>query len=77
MAKKMTCKEFKEAMDAVGMHFEVWGWEGILNTIACCSQYQAQELCRNGSLSAGEHLQAQSDRIEELLKERGYYDNLR
>ena len=73
--KKMTLKEFKDALENVaGMSMEIWGWEGILNTIAVASQYMAKEDAMLGCLSASSAEQERKDRIEKYLTEIGYYE---
>lgn len=72
--KKMTLKEFKEAFESVGFTFEVWGWEGILNLIACEEKMASERSARMGCRYSAAHELERSEKIEMLLKDRGFYD---
>lgn len=75
MAKKMTCKEFKEALNAVGMDFEVWGWEGILNQLVLAEKHSADDMNSRGLVHAGSANQRRADAMHDILKQRGFYDH--
>ena len=73
--KKMTCKEFKEALDNAGMYFDVWGWEGILNMLSAYNGYTAREALGLNCDVAARHDQKISDKMYETLAARGYYND--
>ena len=72
--KKMTLKEFKAAFEAVGFNFEIWGWDGILNLIACEEQMASERSARVGCNACAQHELELSEMIEKLLRDRGYYN---
>lgn len=74
--KKMTVKDFKDALEsAAGMNFDNWGWEGILNLIACEAQYAAADEASKGLNAIATHNRARATSIEMYLAARGYYDS--
>lgn len=74
MAKKMTLKEFKEVFNEL-YSFEIFGWEGILNLLACEAQYSAKDEAQLGLMAIAGENQRRHDRIMHILEAKGYYDN--
>lgn len=72
--KKMTNKEFKEALTAAGFDFDIWGYDGILNIMSIYCGYEAQKLYNNGSDNIARHSEERGENLYNLLKERGYYN---
>ena len=73
--KKMTLKEFKEALSAGSTDFEVFGYEGILNLIQIAQTKLADDSEANGSTILPDYYRRHRDALYNILKERGYYDN--
>lgn len=73
-SKKMTLKEFKEALERVGWSFENGGWERILNEIACGDQLHAKEMRSMGLNAGARGCEDQAMKIYDILNARGYYD---
>ena len=71
--KKMTLKEFKEAFDEV-YDFEIWGYEGILNLLACLEAREEQEYTERGRDLLANASRERHHRLYEILDERGYYN---
>lgn len=76
-AKKMTQKEFKAVLEKVGMNFEVWGWEGILNMISGYNEFLSEEAIKMGSENVYRHEKNIADAIFDELDKRGYYDSIK
>lgn len=72
--KKMTNKEFKEALDKAGYAFEVYGYEGILNMISLNSKRSAKELDEAHMNAAARSEREKADALFNILNERGYYN---
>lgn len=75
MAKKMTCKEFKETLEKSGMYFDIWGWEGILNQLSIYNKIQADQQAADGCMAAARDNKKRSDFFYETLTARGYYNH--
>lgn len=73
--KKMTAKEFKEALNTAGISFNVFGFEGILNTLSIAYEKDYKEYSAMGLKAAADGTYEQSKKLYNILKERGYYDN--
>ena len=73
--KKMTLKEFKDALVKAEMDFEYWGWEGILNMIAIEESYHEKEMTKMGLHAGARGCERRKQTIFDILKERGYYNN--
>lgn len=72
--KKMTFKEFKAALAISGHDLEVFGFEGILNTILIAERALQEDVAlRNPSSCLIEEYQKRIDATTELLEQRGYY----
>ena len=73
--KKMTAKEFKEALNTAGVNFDVFGFEGILNTLSIKYAKDSEEYSYKGLKAAAAGTYEQSKILYNILNERGYYDN--
>jgi hypothetical protein len=71
--KKMTAKEFEEVFTNLYGNFEIWGYEGILNCMACLARYDADDLARHNCPHAAASNQKKHDDIVQYLTVRGYY----
>lgn len=72
--KKMTAKEFKEALNKAGFYMDVYGYEGILNMIAAQLYDDARELEHKSNCLA-DLSRKQAMILHDILKERGYYND--
>lgn len=72
--KKMTQKEFKEALKAGNMDFEIWEWEGILNVLSIFNAMQADKEESDGMTAIAEASRDRADTFYQILKNRGYYN---
>ena len=73
--RKMTAKEFKEALNNAGVSFDVFGFEGILNTLSIAYAKDSEEYSIKGLKAAAAVTYEQSKKLYYILNERGYYDN--
>lgn len=73
MARKMTCKEFKQAFDECGYSFDIWGWDGILNMIACYATLESERQEQRGCLTLAKCEDERRKKIHDYLDNRGYY----
>lgn len=71
---KMTAKEFIEVLNNIGLDFDIWGYEGILNEISTAQHYAAMKLEQDGCIGLSKYNRERSDMIYDILKERGYYE---
>ena len=72
--KKMTCKEFKQAFNECGYDFEIWGWDGILNMLACyATREEEYQLSIGNDVLAGVETERRH-KIHDYLDARGYFD---
>lgn len=76
MTKKMTNKEFKEALEKANISFDFWGYEGILNMIAILEKYQKKECLEKGFNASAKACERRRKAIFDILNERGYYDDV-
>jgi len=74
MAKAMTCKEFWQVLESVGITKEIWGYDGILNMISILESSQAEQCEKMGLKAAADGNKKRSDAIFKVLTDRGYYD---
>lgn len=75
MAKKMTVKEFKQALeDYAEMNFDVWGWEGILNLLIGAHRYTAEFSRKLGGYRVAESDERIANQLQDFLRSKGYYD---
>lgn len=72
--KKMTCKEFKQAFTSCGYDFEIWGWDGILNMIACYATREADYQRSRGCDCLAELEEQRRHKIHDYLNARGFFD---
>lgn len=72
--KKMTCKEFKEVLNEVGVGFN--SWEQVLVQIANYQFYEAKDFDKKGLKYGAKGYRDCGLKIVEILDERGFYDNL-
>ena len=70
--KKMTLKEFKQFFNEV-YDFEIWGYEGILNMLACLESREEEEYIQRGSCLAKPAFERWK-KIHDELEKRGYYN---
>ena len=73
MAKKMTQKEFKAALEKAGMHWENWGFEGILNMIAVGCIHEEKDYLAHGMEAGAGMMRRRINAINEVLNDRGYF----
>ena len=71
--KKMTMKEFKEALEIGGMNFEIWGWEGILNELVIAQRHIADDSERLGCKNIADCRRRNADKMVAILENKGYY----
>lgn len=71
----MTTKEFKQAFNECGYDFEIWGWDGILNMIACYASLEEERQLKRGCDSLAKHEGKRREKIHAYLESRGFYDN--
>ena len=74
MAKKMTLKEFKEALLDGGMDLEIWGWEGILNELIIAQRHIADDSERLGCKNIADSRRRYADKMVAILDSRNYYE---
>lgn len=74
MAKKMTLKEFKEALMEGGMNIEIWGWEGILNELVIAQRTIADESERVGCKNIADCRRRNADKMVAILDARNYFE---
>ena len=74
--KKMTVNDFKAALEASGLSFDTFGWEGILNLICCEEGYRAKEMYSYGLPNAARGAERIKDAIYAILEKRGYYNDI-
>ena len=72
--KKMTCKEFKQAFTDCGYDFNIWGWDGILNMIACYAIREEEYQTKRGCETLAKVERNRAHKIHEYLVENGYMD---
>lgn len=72
--KKMTRKEFLEALAKGHMDFEVFGYEGILNALIIADRKLADESEAMGSKTLPAKYREYADTWESILKDRGFYE---
>lgn len=79
---KMYVKDFVEALDKVGFDFKIWGFEGILNILSMYSRLQADNYLKLADecpeidyRSLAKWELCRSNKIYDLLEERGYFDD--
>ena len=72
---KMTNKEFREAFEQAGYNWDVWGYEGILNMISVLEQKNSDEAILRGCLPSARACLERSNKLYDILDERGYYNN--
>lgn len=75
MAKKMTCKEFKQILAEAGTDFESMGWEGILNSISGWYAKCGEDMEKVHLDAGAKRFHDQSRSIYKALESRGYYDD--
>ena len=74
MNKKITAREFKQILTGVGLDFEIYGYEGILNELSlACRAYSFEQLA-SGHKNTAERLMDITDGIYRALDNHGYYD---
>lgn len=71
--KKMTLKEFKEAVNEISS-FDIVGWEGILAMIERTCWENSKEAKRLGCETVFERERERANKLHDILEERGYYD---
>ena len=72
--RKMTAWEFKKVLSDVGLDFNIYGYEGILNELSlACRAYSSEQLA-GGHKNTAEWLMEITDGIYKALDRRGYYD---
>lgn len=71
----MTVKEFKEALNTAGVDFDVYGFDGILNTLSIKYAYDSEEYSIKGLKAAATNTYEIFKKLYDILNERGYYDN--
>ena len=73
MAKKMTAKDFRQAIEQAGFHWDIWGYEGMLNLISSGLKDMAERDSMRGSIHIAQHEMNQSKILYDILDKRGYY----
>ena len=74
MARKMTQKEFKQAFNECGYNFDIWGWDGILNMIACYATREEEYQIARGCETLAQVEADRRKKIHDYLDKRGYYN---
>lgn len=72
--KKMTNKEFKEALTTCGFDFDIWGYDGILNLVIMSQRLQADKDQKNGYPTLAKCEYERADALQDLLRARGFYN---
>lgn len=72
---KMSCKEFKEAINKSGMDFNIWGFEGILNILSSYYYQTAEEYKKEGKEFMAKCNLRRANILLSILEERGYYND--
>ena len=73
--KKMTAKEFKEALNKAGFEMNIYGYESILNTLIMKLYDDSRELEAHKNNYAADHVRKQGDILYDILETRGYYND--
>ena len=72
----MTCKEFKSAIEeTLNMHFENWGWEGIMLELIMAHRAKAQEAYDFGYAEMAQTQIKLANKAHDYLTDRGYFDD--
>ena len=71
--KAMTKKEFMGVLEKAGLHFDVYGYEGILNILSLYSDYESKAY-ENRCPVLAKMYSRYADIIYNELQARGYYD---
>ena len=75
MAKKMTLKEFKEALLEGGMDLDIWGYEGILNELVIAQRHIADASEELGCKNIAECRRRNAAKMVAILDSRNYYES--
>ena len=71
---KMSAREFKKVLTDVGLDFDIYGYEGILNELSlACRAYSFEQLA-SGHKNTAEWLMEITDGIYRALDNIGYYE---
>ena len=71
----MTFKEFKRVLEDVAhMPLDIWGYEGLLNSLALTSRYCAINAENLGCENAAKRDREIAQNITEYLSQIGYFD---
>lgn len=74
--KKMTVKEFNEALEKADFNMNIYGYEGILNIIICKLYAEVCELeANNDDAEYTEYKRTQANVLHGILEARGYYND--
>lgn len=72
--KKMTAREFKQILTSVGLDFDIYGYEGVLNELSlACRAYSFEQLAQ-GYKNTADWLMEINDGIYRALDNRGYFN---
>lgn len=73
--KKMTLKEFKQALNDANIDFDIFGYEGILNMLSLHKTREAQRIEVEFPLHKGriEDCYKSGETLYQILSDRGYY----
>ena len=75
MKKKMTFKEFKRILEDVAhMPLDIWGYEGLLNSLALTRRYCAENAEKLGCENAAKRDREIATNITDYLSKIGYFD---
>ena len=70
-----TAKDFQQILTDAGLVFGVYGYDGILNTIALYAKYYSEHMADEGYPSIAKGANDVYAGIFAALEERGYYDD--
>ena len=57
------------------MHFDIWGWEGIMNELIIARRATAKQSLEDGYETISRIEIAQANRATDYLEDRGYYND--
>ena len=71
---KMTAQEFKKVATDIGLDFDIYGYEGILNELSIYARAYSFEELAKGHKALADRAMKITDGIYRALDNRGYYD---
>ena len=73
--RKLTSKEFWQFLEENEiMNKDIWGYEGLLNTLAIAYSHMAEEDAKRGSMACAKWNKENSRKIVNFLESIGEYD---